>query len=75
MNLSSHGKVEKTSSQGLLVVMGDLNDMVGTDNRNVIGRHGYSNLNDNGERLVELGGMNDLVIGGFEFPYKDIHKI
>ena len=55
--------MEKTSSQDLLVVMGDLNDTVGTDNWKVMGRHGYSNLNDNGERLVELGGMNDLVMG------------
>ena len=68
-------KWKKTPSQDLLIVMGDLNAMAGTDNmgnERVMERHGYGNLN---ERLVGLSGMNDLVIGGILFPHKDIHKI
>ena len=44
-------------------------------NERVMVRHGYVNLNDNGERLMHLCGMNSLVIEGTLFPQKDIHKI
>ena len=55
--------------------MGDLNAMAGTvnmGNERVMGTHGYGNLNDNGESLVDLCGMNTLIIESTLFPHKDI---
>ena len=52
--------------------------MIGTvniGNEIVTGRHVYGNLNDKSERLVDLCGMDNQVIGGPLFPHKNIHKI
>jgi hypothetical protein len=40
-----------------------------------MGKYGCGNINDNGERLVDLCGINKLVIGGTIFPHKEIHKL
>ncbi|XP_063434910.1 uncharacterized protein LOC134715874 [Mytilus trossulus] len=40
-----------------------------------MGRHGCGECNENGGLLVDLCGLNDLVIGGSLFPHKDIHKL
>ena len=71
-------EVEKAPRHDLLVVMGDLNAKVGSDNTNcerVMGKHGVGIRNDNGERLVELCAINNLVIGGTLFTHRDIHKL
>ena len=41
----------------MLLVMGDLNAKIGFDNTDYeryMGKHGCGNINENGERLVEL---------------------
>ena len=59
------------------ILMGDLNAKVGSDNQGyeeVMGQHALGEMNDNGERLANLCGLNSLVIGGSIFPHKRIHK-
>ena len=61
----------------LLLVMGDLNAKVGSDNVNferVMGR-GCGMQNDNGERLVEWCAFKNMIIGGTLFPHRNIHKL
>ena len=60
----------------MLLVLGDLNAQVGTVNigmEDTLGQHGVGTANDNGERLVQFGRINGMVIGGSIFPQKDIH--
>ena len=62
----------------IIIVMGDLNARVGSDNtgnERTMGRHGFGIQNDNGERLCEFGQLNGLVITGTLFPHRNIHKI
>ena len=69
--------MEKTPKHNFLVVTGDLNAKVGSDVKGyerVMGKHGVGTNNDNGEKLCDLCGMNDLVITGTIFPHKEIHK-
>jgi len=62
----------------LVVLMGDFNAKVGSNNvdiENVIGKHGVGEMSENGELLVELCGLNELRIGGTLFPHKLCHKV
>ncbi|XP_043062760.1 craniofacial development protein 2-like [Drosophila yakuba] len=59
------------------ILMGDFNAKIGPNNtglRSVMGQYGTGTRNDNGERLVELCQLFQLVIGGTIFPHKDVHK-
>ena len=69
--------VDKTPKHDLLVITGDLNAKVGSDvegYERVVGKHRVGIRNDNGEKLCNFCGMNDLVITGTIFPHKEIHK-
>lgn len=62
----------------ILIVMGDLNAKVGSDNtgyESFMGKNGIGTINGNGERFVELCVNKQLVIGGTLFPKKNIHKL
>jgi hypothetical protein len=70
--LALQSEIEKVPTHDVTIVMGDLNAKVGNDNtgnERVMGKYGCSNINDNGERLVDLCGTNNLVIGGTFFPH------
>lgn len=61
----------------IIVLMGDFNAQVGSDNsglEHIMGKHGLGNRNDNGDRFIELCQQNKLVIGGTIFPHKFVHK-
>ncbi|XP_025085353.1 uncharacterized protein LOC112558855 [Pomacea canaliculata] len=71
-------EVSAAPHHDLLIVMGDMNAKVGNDNTHVeraMGRHGCGCMNENGERLVELCTMYNLVIGGTLFPHRNVHKL
>lgn len=72
------GVVERVPSHDVLIVMGDLNAKVGSENtgyERAMGRHGCGTMNENGERLVGFCLDNDLVVGGTLFQHKEIHKL
>ena len=60
-----------------LVLMGDFHATVGRDVTTwgeVIDRHGEAAMNGNGQRLLRLCAMNELVVLNTFYQHKDIHK-
>ena len=71
-------EIEKVPKHDVKIVMGDLIAKDGNDNtgnERVMGKYGCGNINDNGERLIDLCGTNNLVIGGTIFPHREMHKL
>ena len=71
-------ELEKLPRHDMLVITGNLNAKVGSDNSSYdreMGKEGCGTMNENGERLAELCATYNLVIGGTIFPHRDIHKL
>ena len=70
--------IEKTPKHDMILILGDMNAKVGKNNREreqAMGREGLgTDINNNGERLVDFCEENNLIIGGTLFKHKDIHK-
>ena len=68
----------KRKGRDLIMVFGDLNAKVGSDNRNretSMGTHGEGVINENGEMFCDFCASNGLVIGRTLFPHKKSHKL
>ncbi|KAI8122368.1 Craniofacial development protein 2 [Lucilia cuprina] len=62
----------------IVIMMGDFNAQVGSENVNVestMGRHGLGRLTENGKMFLETWRTNNLVIGGTLFPHPRVHKV
>ena len=69
--------IDRRPRRNMIVVMGDLNAKIGSDNEGyeaVMGKEGLGEMNDNGERFADFCDIQDLVIGGSVFPHRRIHK-
>ncbi|KAI0240732.1 ATP-dependent translocase ABCB1 [Lamellibrachia satsuma] len=70
--------LEDIPKHDVLVILGDFNARFGSDNTNrerIMGKHGTGTMTNNGSRLCDICGENDLVIGGTLFQHKTIHKL
>ena len=62
----------------ILLLIGDFNAKVGSNNEgheSAMRKQGIGVRNDNGERLLDICEINNLVITGTIFPHKQRHKI
>ena len=69
--------VQKCPKSNMVILMGDLNAKIGSNNKgyeDCMGTQGMGEINENGERLADLCALDGLVIGGSLFMHKNIHK-
>ncbi|XP_045450139.1 uncharacterized protein LOC123658893 [Melitaea cinxia] len=71
--------LKSTKKQDIVILMGDLNAKMGSDNEDrehYMGREGAAGvINENGELFGDLCSAQDLVIGGTLFKHKECDKI
>jgi endonuclease/exonuclease/phosphatase family metal-dependent hydrolase len=70
--------IKKVRKRDIMILMGNMNAKVGSNNEGVeqvMGMHGLDNMNENGEIFINFCANYDLVVGGMLFPYKRCHKI
>ena len=69
--------MEELPKKDVKIVIGDWNAKVGMDSEGwelVMGRYGYGQRNERGERLLEFAAKNDLFITNTRFQQKDSRK-
>lgn len=68
-------EITKIGNGRELIILGDFNGRVGRrTNHKVVGPHGEINLNDNGERIIEICESHLLKLTNDFYKHKDIHK-
>jgi exonuclease III len=70
--------VRKIWKKNVIIIMGDLNTKIGSNNvgpEQVMGVQGVGEMNENVEMFANFCANYDLVIGGTLFPHKTCHKI
>ena len=76
--MSLHGVIDGVAKKDLILLIGDFNAKVGSNNTDfetIMGKHGLGEMNDNGEMFADFCSFNKLVIGGSVFPHKKAHKV
>ena len=69
--------LDRRGTKDIAILMGDFSAKYGMDNtgyEDIMGTHGLGQMNENGERFVDLCALNQMVIGGSIFLHKRIHK-
>src|SRR3984885_13144471 len=70
-------EIEEVNKQDILILEGDWNAKVGSENagwEKVMGKFGYGNRNERGERLLEFAADNELMICNTRFQQKECRK-
>ena len=70
-------QIDRTPQHDILIVMGDFNAKIGSNNQGYelcMGREGLGEVNNNGQRFKDICSENGLVIGGSLFQHKEFHK-
>ena len=76
-SLRGKNKYMMPSKGDLVIIMGDYNAKIGSDDtgrEEVMGKHGDGMIYFNGELFEDLCAFSSMVIGGSTFPHKRILK-
>ena len=69
--------IQDRPERNVIIVMGDFNAKIGSDNRGyeeIMGQQGLGEMNTMGNLFADLCATSDLVIGGSYFQHRRIHK-
>ena len=69
--------LDKCRDKDVIILMGDFNAKIGTDNNGyeeIMGTQGVGYMNENEERFADTCALNNITIGDSIFTHKRIHK-